>query len=76
MTADEQAILDALSAYTLRSGSQLCDLANLSVAKLYPALMRLERDGLIQSEWEDAPPPRRRRYRLTEPDAQSEGQQQ
>ena len=32
---------------------------------VYPALHRLERDGLLESEWSDASGRRRRVYRLT-----------
>jgi PadR family transcriptional regulator PadR len=32
---------------------------------VYPALHRLERDGLISSRWQDASPRRRRVYELT-----------
>lgn len=32
---------------------------------VYPALHRLERDGLIESEWDARAPPRRRVYQLT-----------
>jgi PadR family transcriptional regulator, regulatory protein PadR len=33
---------------------------------VYPALHRLERDGLVQSEWSTDAPRRRRVYRLTD----------
>ena len=33
---------------------------------VYPALHRLERDGLVQSEWSADTTPRRRVYRLTD----------
>lgn len=38
----------------------------LKEGSLYPALHRLERDGLLESYWEEAGPKRRRKYyRLT-----------
>ena len=60
----EQAVLDALGRYTMRSGAQLSEMMGTTAGKLYPALMALERQGKIVSEWEDMPPPRRRRYKL------------
>jgi DNA-binding PadR family transcriptional regulator len=38
---------------------------DLPEGTVYPALHRLERDGLISSEWHDVSPRRRRVYRLT-----------
>lgn len=38
---------------------------DLPEGTVYPALHRLERDGLVASEWHDASPRRRRVYRLT-----------
>ena len=60
----EQKIIAALSLYTHRSGYQLSQLTGLGPGLLYPALLQLEQDGTVASEWEDMPPPRRRRYRL------------
>lgn len=45
-----------------RSGAEL----ELAEGTLYPALHRLERDGLLASSWSDDAPRRRRVYRLTE----------
>jgi PadR family transcriptional regulator PadR len=38
---------------------------DLAEGTVYPALHRLERDGLVSSEWEEGAPRRRRVYRLT-----------
>jgi len=38
---------------------------DLPEGTVYPALHRLERAGLVRSEWSDAAPRRRRVYRLT-----------
>jgi DNA-binding PadR family transcriptional regulator len=38
---------------------------DLPEGTVYPALHRLERDGLVRSEWETAAPRRRRVYQLT-----------
>lgn len=38
---------------------------DLPEGTVYPALHRLERDGLISSEWHDVSPRRRRVYSLT-----------
>lgn len=38
---------------------------DLAEGTVYPALHRLERDGLVASEWRDGTPRRRRVYRLT-----------
>ena len=38
---------------------------DLPEGTVYPALHRLERDGLIDSEWDASAPRRRRIYRLT-----------
>jgi len=53
-----------------RYGLEVGMAAGLSGGSLYPPLMRLEKAGLLVSEWEDADPseagrPRRRFYRLT-----------
>jgi len=49
-----------------RSGGTL----DLPEGTVYPALHRLERDGLVSSEWEAGAPRRRRVYRLT-PDGEA-----
>jgi len=41
------------------------DVLELAEGTAYPALHRLEREGLIASEWSDASGRRRRVYRLT-----------
>ena len=38
---------------------------DLAEGTVYPALYRLERQGLLESSWSDAEPRRRRIYRLT-----------
>ena len=38
---------------------------DLAEGTVYPALYRLERQGLVESSWEDGPTRRRRMYRLT-----------
>jgi DNA-binding PadR family transcriptional regulator len=65
-TTPESLILEALTQYTLRSGHHLAVMTGLGPARLYPALVRLENEGKITSEWDAMPPPRRRRYRLKE----------
>src|SRR5690348_8320990 len=52
------ALIERLAA---RSGGELA----LPEGTVYPALHRLERDGLIASEWSTASGRRRRVYRLT-----------
>jgi PadR family transcriptional regulator PadR len=52
------------------AGIDLMDAARLSSGTLYPILIRLERVGVLESEWEELDPaavkrPRRRFYRLT-----------
>lgn len=59
-------ILGTLAHYTNRSSAQLAALTGLGPVALYPALVRLESEGLVVSYWEDMPAPRRRRYRLAE----------
>lgn len=45
-----------------RSGGEL----DMAEGTLYPALHRLERDGLLASSWSEDAPRRRRVYRLTQ----------
>ena len=61
-------ILAALRQYRDRSGHQLSVLTGAGVARLYPALARLEMAGAIESRRMDgdAEPPRRRVYRIGE----------
>jgi transcriptional regulator len=40
-------------------------LFDLPEGTIYPALHRLERQGLLKSQWQDGAPRRRRVYRLT-----------
>jgi transcriptional regulator len=44
-----------------RSGAEL----DMAEGTLYPALRRLEQEGLLSSSWSDDAPRRRRVYRLT-----------
>jgi DNA-binding PadR family transcriptional regulator len=46
------------------SATQLLDATGLWSGALYPALLRLERDGRITSAWVDGVYPRRRLYHL------------
>jgi DNA-binding PadR family transcriptional regulator len=46
------------------SGRALADFAELSAGQFYPAIMKMEAAGIVASEWEDGPYPRRRIYRL------------
>ncbi|MEU6058827.1 helix-turn-helix transcriptional regulator [Streptomyces sp. NPDC047097] len=52
------AVMEALQ---VRSGGTL----DLPTGSLYPALRRLERSGLLESEWSTVGGRRRRTYRLT-----------
>ncbi len=65
-TPDERAILASLRTFDDRTATQLSELTGLWTGALYPALFRLEHAGKIVGQWEDMPPPRRRRYRLAE----------
>jgi hypothetical protein len=52
------------------AGADVMKAASISSGTLYPILLRLERTGVLESRWEDAPAsqlgrPRRRFYRLT-----------
>lgn len=51
-------------------GADLLKVTNLSTGTLYPILLRFEKYGLLESEWEDVKPneagrPRRRLYKIT-----------
>jgi PadR family transcriptional regulator PadR len=52
-------------------GSEIMEVTGLPSGTVYPALRRLERDGLVESNWEpeeeanDAARPARRYYRVT-----------
>ncbi len=57
-------------------GADLLKIANLSTGTLYPILLRFEKYGLLESEWEDVEPteagrPRRRLYKITPHGAQT-----
>jgi PadR family transcriptional regulator, regulatory protein PadR len=55
---------------TWRYGYELCQRLGLEAGSLYPALMRLADDGLLETAWESEVPagrPPRHRYRLTGP---------
>ena len=57
-------------------GADLLKIANLSTGTLYPILLRFEKHGLLESEWEDVEPneagrPRRRLYKITPHGAQT-----
>jgi PadR family transcriptional regulator, regulatory protein PadR len=45
-------------------GTDVGKLAGLSGASFYPALMRLEQAGWLESDWQAGPYPRRRVYWL------------
>jgi transcriptional regulator len=47
------------------------DVFTLPEGTVYPALHRLERDGLVKSRWTNASGRRRRVYRLTRPGAEA-----
>ena len=64
------ALLSALLAHPTnwRHGYDLCRETGLKSGTLYPLLMRLEDDGLLESEWHQPVPPARaprHAYRLT-----------
>jgi len=46
------------------SSAEIGKTTGLSTATLYPALMALEHNGKVISEWEEGDYPRRRIYRL------------
>ena len=51
-------------------GLEIAEQAGLKTGTLYPALLRLEKAGVLDSRWEDVEPsevgrPRRRLYRFT-----------
>jgi PadR family transcriptional regulator PadR len=49
-------------------GYQLCETLGFSAGTLYPLLMRLADQGLLEAKWEESPiagRPRRHLYRLT-----------
>lgn len=64
----EEAILHALACGD-KSGFKLAEVTAIPTAKLFPALLFLERAGKISSHWQMAGAkgaPRRRLYRLAE----------
>ncbi len=62
-------VLDAEPAHGYQVVCQLRDRSNgafaLAEGTVYPALHRLERQGLLASDWDEHGPRRRRVYRLT-----------
>ena len=72
MTLQTQLILRAMldNPQDMHYGLELAERAGLKSGTLYPILTRLERNGLVESSWEDVDPsvagrPARRYYRLT-----------
>ncbi len=72
MSLQTQAVLRALldAPHVQLYGLEISKAAGLPSGSLYPILARLEREGLIASQWEDLNPheagrPRRRYYWLT-----------
>jgi PadR family transcriptional regulator PadR len=72
MTAETMTVLSAFLIDPLRPryGLEIAREAGLASGTLYPILARLERDGLLSSEWEEIDPVQvgrrpRRYYRLT-----------
>ncbi len=59
------ALIDAAPAWS--HGYELCRLTGLKSGTLYPLLIRLERQGYLQAEWQAPEPgrPPRHAYRLT-----------
>ncbi len=59
-----------------RYGYELCQLLDLKAGSMYPILMRLADRGLLETRWEDEPPPGRpprHLYRLTGPGTELAG---
>jgi DNA-binding PadR family transcriptional regulator len=67
LEGDKAIVLAAIREFTQRSGAQLAEITKLGSHRLYPALFRLEKEKAITSDWEPGPYPRRRRYKLAEP---------
>lgn len=57
-----KSVRDAIS-LGYRHGLDIARITDMSSARVYPILARLERDGVIVSGWESGPYPRRRYYR-------------
>jgi len=60
----ERRILQALT--EPMSSKALADFAGLTAYQFYTAILRLEHEGKVLSDWELGPRPRRRIYRLPE----------
>ena len=60
------AILQALQAASKdgMSGAETSKATGILAGWIYPALLRMERGGIIKGAWVDAPYPRRRLYHL------------
>ena len=72
MTVQTLKVLNALMDHPPSglSGADIAKTTRLASGTLYPILARLERFGLLESEWEDVDPtevqrPRKRLYRVT-----------
>jgi DNA-binding PadR family transcriptional regulator len=59
----ERRILELLAREPM-SAQALADFGEMSAGQVYPALAKLEAEGVIISLWADGPYPRRRIYRL------------
>lgn len=73
MTIPLRFVLNALLHATARGeemyGLQIADVSGVDVGTIYPILARLEREGWLESRWEDIDPseeqrPRRHYYRI------------
>lgn len=67
--AAEEAVVVYLTVNAHGYGWELHRATGLPAGRLYPAVRRLERAGLVTSEWVDDTPtgfPRRRQYRRTD----------
>lgn len=70
MTGPTLKVLAELSANPSSSGAEIAKATKLASGTLYPLLIRLEKAGWVDSQWETGEPsvlgrPRRRFYRLT-----------
>ena len=72
MTVQTLKVLNALMEHPPSglSGADIAKTTKLASGTLYPILARLEKSGLLKSEWEDVNPsevqrPRKRLYRVT-----------
>lgn len=64
----QETALNVVLGYVMRHGevcgAEISTMGFIGSAAMYPALMRLEHEGWLQSRWEDGPPPRRRLYSI------------